>query len=46
MDAAQEMQQSFDKSFDFVMNRTGRIFALGLAGVVGLGVIVFALGGN
>ncbi len=41
-----KMQQSFDKSFDFVMNRTGRIFALGLAGVVGLGVIVFALGGN
>ena len=41
-----KIQQSFDKSFDFVMNRTGRIFALGLAGVLCLGVIVFALGGN
>jgi len=41
-----KMQQSFDRSFDFVMNRTVRIFALGLAGVVGIGVIVFALGGN
>ncbi|HIG84854.1 MAG TPA: hypothetical protein EYG40_09375 [Verrucomicrobia bacterium] len=41
-----KMQQSFDRSFDFVMNRTGRIFALVLAGFVGLGVIVFALGSN
>ena len=40
------MRKSLDRSFDFVMNRFGRIFALGLAGVVGLGVIVFALGGN
>ena len=41
-----KMQKSIDRSFDFVMNRFGRIVALGLAGVVGFGVIVFALGGN
>ena len=41
-----KMQKSIGRSFDFVMNRLGRIFALGLAGVIGLGVIVFALGGN
>ena len=41
-----KMQQSFDRSFEFLLNRFSRIFALGLAGVVGVGVLFFALGGN
>jgi len=41
-----KMQRSFDRSFNFIMNRFSRIFALGLAAVLGVGVIVFALGGN
>lgn len=41
-----KVQRTFDRSFDFLLNRFSRVFVLGLAGVLGIGVILFALGGN